>query len=185
MGKKINVLFLDHDGVICLPDQWGKRTESSIDIDSYFDKFDLKARNILNEIIEKTDCEIIISSDWRFHCSLETMGELYIKRDIIKKPYDYTSLNGLNIPEDFVWNKNFEPQQTRSLEILDYLRTNVNINNWVAVDDLDLRKFITSKKSEILEERKWGLENFVWTNKFNEGIKQCGIKDKIIKYLNR
>jgi hypothetical protein len=28
------------------------------------------------------------------------------------------------------------------------------------------------------------LTNFVWTNRDYEGIKQCGIKDKIIKYLS-
>ncbi len=71
MGEKINVLFLDHDGVICLPDQWGRRSEGSLEIDKYFDKFDKKSIKILNEIIEKTNCEIVISSDWRFHCKID------------------------------------------------------------------------------------------------------------------
>jgi hypothetical protein len=31
--------------------------------------------------------------------------------------------------------------------------------------------------------RDWGLENFVWTPRDWEGIKQSGIKQKIIKYL--
>jgi hypothetical protein len=30
----------------------------------------------------------------------------------------------------------------------------------------------------------WGLTNFVLTPKSNEGIKQSGIKEKIIKYLS-
>jgi hypothetical protein len=30
----------------------------------------------------------------------------------------------------------------------------------------------------------WGLENFVWTPRDFEGIKQSGIKDKVLKFLN-
>jgi hypothetical protein len=30
----------------------------------------------------------------------------------------------------------------------------------------------------------WGLDNFVLTEKDNEGIKQTGVKEKILKYLN-
>jgi hypothetical protein len=183
MGEKINVLFLDHDGVICLPDQWGKRNKGSLEIENYFDKFDKKAIKILNEIIEKTDCEIVVSSDWRFHCKIDKMQELYSKRGILKVPIDYTSINGLEIPDSFKWDSKFELEQTRSLEIIQYLNSNLKINNWVAVDDLDLRKFLSNKKSEIIEVREWGLEKFVWTQKYNEGIKQCSVKDKIISFL--
>jgi hypothetical protein len=182
---KIKVIFLDHDGVICLPNQWGRRTESSEDINLFFDKFDKKSVDILNEIIHKTDCEIVVSSDWRFKCKIEKMRELYKIRGIIKQPIDYTTINGLEIDNNFRWDSNLEIEQTRYLEIKNYLKLNPNIKNWVAVDDMDLRKNLTDKKSEIIETRYWGLENFVWTNRFNEGIKQCGIKDKIINYLNR
>ena len=185
MGEKINVLFLDHDGVICLPNQWGKRNKGSLEIDSFFDKFDKKAVKILNEIINVTNCEIVISSDWRFHCKIDQMQELYSKRGILKLPIDYTTINGLEIPENFNWNSKFEIEQTRSLEIIQYVNSNKNINNWVAVDDLDLRKFLSNKKSEIVETRNWGLDNFVWTPKYNEGIKQCNIKNKVIDFLTR
>jgi hypothetical protein len=185
MGEKINVLFLDHDGVICLPDQWGRRSEGSLEIDKYFDKFDKKSIKILNEIIEKTNCEIVISSDWRFHCKIDLMQELYLKRGILKLPFDYTTIDGLEIPDNFNWQSKFESEQTRSLEIIQYLNSNPRIKNWVAVDDMDLRKFLSNKKSEIIEVRDWGLENFVWTSKYNEGIKQCSIKNKIIDFLTR
>jgi hypothetical protein len=33
-------------------------------------------------------------------------------------------------------------------------------------------------------DRDWGLENFVWAPQCDEGIKQSGIKEKIIKYLS-
>lgn len=184
MDKEINVIFLDHDGVICLPDQWGKRIQGSEDINLLFDKFDLKAIKVLNKIIEKTNCEIVISSDWRLHCSLEKMQELYKVRGIIKYPIGYTT-NKIEIPNDYTILPEIELEQTRALEIQHYLKSDNRIKNWVAVDDLDLRKNITNKKSELIEKRGWGLENFVWTNKFNEGIKQCGVFDKIIYYLSR
>jgi hypothetical protein len=33
-------------------------------------------------------------------------------------------------------------------------------------------------------EHDWALDNFVLTPKGNEGIKQSGIKEKVIKFLN-
>lgn len=185
MGQKLNVLFLDHDGVICLPDQWGKRTFNSEDVNLCFDKFDPKSIKVLNKIIEYTNCEIVISSDWRFHCDLFKMQELYQIRGIKKSPIDYTTTTGIELPIDFKLMPEIELEQTRFLEIEQYLKNNPQIKNWVAVDDLDLRKNISNKKSEIIETRYWGLNNFVWTNKFNEGIKQCGVFDKIIYYLGR
>ena len=74
-------IFLDHDGVICLSNNWGGRTkkwskyrsenpESSSDkrdapVDVRFDDFDEKAVRILNQILEETGAEIVVSSDWK------------------------------------------------------------------------------------------------------------------------
>jgi hypothetical protein len=181
----MKVLFLDHDGVICLYNDWGKRIESSSDPNAYFDRFDPKAVKMLNQIIEKTDCEIVVSSDWRFNCSLESMGELYSVRGIIKKPIGYTSLEWFDAPKDFKWEKSFEIPQTRSLEIIQYLNENKDIESWVAVDDLDMRKHIVTKSRSgtDIETRHWGLENFVWTKRPNEGLKQVGVKEKILQHL--
>jgi hypothetical protein len=33
-------------------------------------------------------------------------------------------------------------------------------------------------------EHEWGLDNFVLTSRVNEGIKQVGVKDKIINFLD-
>jgi hypothetical protein len=181
----VKVLFLDHDGVICLYNDWGKRTESGSDLNLCFDRFDVKAVKVLNEIIEKTDCEIVVSSDWRMDCSLESMGELYELRGIAKKPIAYTSLEGLTVPENFPWEFHFAPAQTRTLQILQFLSENPGIDSWVAVDDLDMRKHIVTKSRSgtEIETRKWGLENFVWTKRPNEGLKQVGVKGKILGHL--
>ena len=47
------VLFLDHDGVICLATEWGSRFKNKDGFDSLFDRFNQKAINVLNEIIER------------------------------------------------------------------------------------------------------------------------------------
>ena len=51
-----------------------------------------------------------------------------------------------------------------------WLENNDKVTNWVSVDDLDMSLFLG--------------ENFVLTPKENEGIKQSGIKEKLIKILN-
>jgi hypothetical protein len=42
----------------------------------------------------------------------------------------------------------------------------------------------TGKKWGVEFEHDWALDNFVLTPRGNEGIKQSGIKEKIIKFLN-
>ena len=87
MSVVMKILFLDHDGVICLARQWGKRyTKKSKKRGDIFDPFCTKAIKVLNNIIDETNCEIVVSSDWRLHCDLEYMKNLYLKRGI-KKPY--------------------------------------------------------------------------------------------------
>jgi hypothetical protein len=89
----MKVIFLDHDGVICLSNNWGGRTkkwakyrsanpESDKEIKNApvsvrFDDFDKKAIKILNEIIEETGCEIVVSSDWKLHATLDELGDYY------------------------------------------------------------------------------------------------------------
>lgn len=183
----MKVIFLDHDGVICLANNWGSRSRKRKDgvysgrlnpedtirpVEYRFDNFDHKAVGVLNSILEKTDAEIVVSSDWKNFATVSEMGEYYESKGIIKKPIDFTS----NILEkdysEFPWCDKVEPEQTRSLEILEWLEKHPEVTHWVAVDDLDM--------SEIND---WGLKNFVLTPKSMEGIKQNGIADKIISFL--
>ena len=59
----MKILFLDFDGVICLSTEWGSRYKTK----TQFDRFNAKALKVLNEILFLTDCEIVVSYDWRFH----------------------------------------------------------------------------------------------------------------------
>ena len=166
----MKVLFLDHDGVICLAPQWGSRFKNKEGLDSVFDRFDSKAIRILNEIIDETDCEIVISSDWRFHATLAQMQELYRLRGIKKVPIDYT--------RDFSSTLE-KAAESRSWEILDWVKAHPGITHWVAVDDLDMSEHF----GEISGNYRFGFKNFVLTPRSHEGIKQCGIKEKIINFL--
>lgn len=168
-------IFLDHDGVICLPEQFGRRRKftPSDGWKSVFDGFDPKAVKVLNKILEATDAEIVISSDWRFHGDLELLQQVYRDCGVIKVPIGMTTKGPVRSPDDFPWFIVTELEQTRSLEILRYLRDHPEITKWVAVDDLDMSV-----------RNGWGLTNFVLTPRSYEGIKQVGIKDKIIKFLN-
>lgn len=174
----MKILFLDHDGVICLSTEWGSRFKNREGLDSYFDRFNDKAIAVLNEIIDETDCEIVISSDWRYHSPLEQMQELYKIRGIRKSPIAYTRLD-LD-PTLFVGTySNTEMEETRSWEILDWVNSHQEITHWVAVDDLDLSEHF----GPVSKNYAWGLKNFVRTPRSSEGIKQSGIKQKIIKFL--
>ena len=163
----MRVIMLDHDGVICLSGNWGSRFKKqqkarkklsqdvmTMPIDARFDNFDKKAIKVLNEILEKTGAEIVVSSDWKVWCSVEEMGDYYEKHGITKRPIDFTG-NVLDLTR-VTWHRNWDLEGTRSTEIQDWLM-----------------EF----------EHDWGLDNFVLTPNENEGIKQVGIKDKVLSFL--
>ena len=148
----MKIIFLDHDGVICLSSEWGgrfkKQTEAkrklsqsidSLPVNARFDNFNKKAIGVLNEILETTNAEIVVSSDWKRWATVDEMGEYYESQGIKKKPISFTKkVMDCEIPENFVWSPRFELEQGRSLEILQYLKDNPQITHWVAVDDLNM-----------------------------------------------
>ena len=189
----MKVIFLDLDGTICLSNNWGGRSKKwakyrsenpetskfmkDAPVEVRFDDFDKKAIKVLNEILEETGAEIVVSSDWRCHATLEELGEYFLSQGILKKPIGVTKMLGqCNQPENYPWSRKWDLEQSRSLEILQYLHDHPEVTQWVAVDDLNMGKNGESWKD-------WGLDNFVLTPSSSEGIKQSGIKDKILKFL--
>ena len=71
------------------------------------------------------------------------------------------------------------------MNIQHWLDKHPEVTHWVAVDDLDMSIEFLSGHFAARDESddKPGLTNFVKTPKSWEGIKQSGIKDKIIKFL--
>lgn len=193
----MKVLFLDHDGVICLSSNWGGRQrkrarmghwttpERELPLECRFDDFDVKSVKVLNEIIEVTGVEIVVSSDWKRWATVEEMGEYYETHGIIKKPIGYTKKidECTCVDRDkFSWSSKWLLEQERSFEINQYLIDHPEITHWVAVDDLNM-SIPEPHESWGEMEIDWGLKNFVLTPRSKEGIKQSGIKEKIIKFL--
>jgi hypothetical protein len=197
----MKIIFLDHDGVICLSTEWGGRfkkqkkwggrklsmSNGEVPLEYRFDNFNKKAVKVLNEILEETGAEIVVSSDWKNHATLEELGLYYEQQGIIKKPIDFTPWSHqcdwhLKESTEFPWVRQWDLEQCRSIEIKQYLVDHPEITNWVAVDDLNMGKTGLSFSMEFVHE--WGLDNFVLTPKHSEGIKQTGIKESILKYLN-
>ena len=190
----MKIIFLDNDGVICLSANWGSRfkkarkhmidnniseyafaDERKRDVLIRFDNFDKKAIKILNKILAETDAEIVVSSDWKLHANLEELGEYYESQGIIKKPIATTPNLEEFEPESaglYHWKGWYE--RKRILEINKYLEDHPEVTHWVAVDDLNM-----SPENN----QGFGLENFVLTPHSYEGIKQSGIKDKMLKFL--
>ena len=187
----MKVIFLDNDGVICLHNNWGGRQkkwskyrstnpESSPNlkdapVEIRFDDFDKKAIKILNQILEKTGAEIVVSSDWKLHATLDELGDYYGAQGIVKRPIAVTpNLDDFDrtTNELFMWKGWFEKK--RILEIQQYLEMHPEVEKWVAVDDLDMSPEANGG---------YGLEHFVLTPRSTEGIKQQGIEEKMLKHL--
>ena len=186
----MKVIFLDNDGVICLSNNWGSRftkmkqhyTEDNpfqvgteIPVEYRLDNFDTKAIKVLNDILTETGAEIVVSSDWKLHATVEELGDYYISQGIIKRPIAVTpDLIDFDSLTASLFNYKGWSRKARILEIEKYLELNPEITHWVAVDDLNMSPKFNDGH---------GLNNFVLTPRSNEGIKQSGIKKKILKYL--
>ena len=158
-------IFLDIDGVLSL--DFDEHTYSNQE--KWFPKMiarcplNKKAVKFFNKICAVVDPIIILSSDWKDHYDVGLMNEFFEWNGITHKITDYTSS---------LWGVRFmsfqELEECRAAEINLYVQER-ELTNWVAIDDLDLSPWIP--------------DNFVRTPKGNEGIKQSGIKDKILKRL--
>jgi hypothetical protein len=195
----MKVMFLDNDGVICLSNNWGSRNTKrrkaglklsvpylEIPVDIRLDNFDKKAVKILNEILEETGAEIVVSSDWRFHATLEELGEYYTSQGIIKKPFAVTGMFKDLFPRE--WSQlrfRADLELERYMEIQHWIDEHPEITKWVAVDDLNMSVSFLGDRFSSADgsEKKPGLTNFVLTPRVNEGIKQSGIKEKIVHFL--
>lgn len=164
----MKILFLDLDGVICTTSCYGRGTDNKWG--TY--RFDSKCVSTLNFIIQETGCEIILSSDWRFHYTLQEIREIFEYNGVIKGPIGFT-------PRSKTYTGN-NLENGRSDEIKMWLEHNAWKDDvkWVAVDDLNM-----SENFDVHGNVIGGVKNFVHCKRENEGIKQSGIKDKILSYL--
>lgn len=159
-------LFLDIDGVIALQEQHFSNKIHPVYNCCYYDR---KAVKVLNSIIDNVSgLKLILSSDWKLSYNITKMNIMFKENKINLPLEDFTtSLWGAKNDE---FNSLQQLEECRAAEILKYVSDH-GITNWVAVDDLDLRKWI-------------GNDHFVHTPRPKEGIKQSGVSEKIINILN-
>lgn len=200
----MKIIFLDNDGVICLSNNWGSRykkqkgfftkdnpretwlKDKSLPLKIRFDNFDRKAVKILNEILKKSGAEIVVSSDWRFHATLEELGDYYEQQGIIKRPIAVTGMFKDLFPREWSMLRfRADIELERSMEIQHWIDEHPEITHWVAVDDLNMSVGFLGEQFAARDgsDNKPGLTNFVWTPRSYEGIKQSGLKENILKFL--
>lgn len=155
----MKIIFLDIDGVIATTSCYGVARKNKWN--SY--KFDEKCVTVLNFILQETGAEIILSSDWRTHYTLQEMREIFAHNFVMKGPIGFTL-------SDNLYKIDLEGGRTQEIKM--WLKHNAWKNDikWVAIDDLDMSEGLG--------------DNFVLCKNEHEGIKRKGVKEKIIEILN-
>ncbi len=150
------ILFLDIDGVMVL-----ENNSEGIYDHSPFDKGCVK---VLNDIIDKTSCEIIISSTWKHFFSLKEMQEIFSWNGVNKVPIGFTPNYDKKLEQDE------EPDIIKCHEITQWLSKHGSNDTcrWCVTDDWDL---------------SYALKNFVRCRDNKKGLKLKGVSEKIISYL--
>lgn len=155
-------LFLDIDGVLATTRQFNtNRKKWHPAYDCY--RFDEKCVKVFNEIIEIIKPVIILSSDWKVHYDLNQMNDIFNWNDVQCTIADKTPS---------LWNVDFKKlqqlEECRASEIIKYVKK-YDVEKFMAIDDLNLSPWLET--------------NFIRT-RINEGIKQSGIKEKILNVFN-
>lgn len=153
----MKVIFLDHDGVMAT------QNDFAIPRDNEFDSCPFSRRCVyhLNRIIEATDAEIVVSSDWRNSMSIGLMRKWYTVNGVCKKPIGYT-------PNSPLYNMS-GLERGRADEIAQWVRLH-SPESWVAVDDLNMSQWLGG--------------GFVFCLKQYEGIRQLGVPEKVLSALS-
>lgn len=166
----MKIIFLDIDGVLATDKEFmTNRTKFRT---KYPEMNELKvpypwnkgAVEVFNEILDATDAEIVLSSDWKLHWNLDELKKIFEWNGVKKYPIavtnnEYVSINNL--------------EMNRAAEIGDYVREN-DVINYVVIDDLNVGKYMGLT----------GDDDKFFMTRSGEGIKKTGLKDRIIKKLN-
>jgi hypothetical protein len=166
----MSIIFLDIDGVLATNKQYmmnRKKFQDKNDIAKELRiryPFDPKCVKVFNEILDITGADIVLSSDWRVHFSLEDLDKIFKFNGVNKSPIDITTSEIASFGN---------LTMNRAFQIGEYATRN-NITNYVVIDDLNVGKYMSITNEE---------DKFFLTENF-EGIKKVGLKDKIIKKLN-
>lgn len=163
------LIFIDIDGVLATDNEFfvstknfRKKFELANELSLPY-PFNKKAVNVFNTILEKTDADIVLSSDWKLHWNLENMGRIFEFNGVLKKPVAYTGVHPVSFGN---LTKN------RANEVNKFVETLPDLHKFVVLDDLELGRYLSHP------------QNFVHCKRSNEGLKQSGLIDKVLKILN-
>ncbi len=112
----MKVIFLDIEGVLVLD-------KSNEPHEDYAHPFDKECVAILNELLDETGAEIVITSSWKKMLDLKRLTFIFNWNGVTCSPHDIT----------FDFNN-------REKEITDYVQR-MKINDFVILDDMDLTVF--------------------------------------------
>lgn len=172
-------IFLDIDGVLATSKEFWRNTQKFQEKNEWAKNLRVPypwnpgTVKIFNEILEATDAEIILSSDWKKHWTLEQLDVIFKANRVNKSPIDVTP----DKPVSMSWL-----ERNRMSDIEGYLRENKFIDpaegdkatcTWIIIDDLNIRQWLP----EDLQDR-------FFLTRSGQGIKESGLKEKIIKKLN-
>lgn len=160
----VKYILLDIDGVLATDNQFMMNSRN-FHINNEWARelgvpypFDKKCVKVFNEILQTTDAEIILSSDWRKFWSLENLDIIFKNNGIIKSPIGTTRIT-LSYRE-------------RSSELKEWVENHPEIENWIILDDINVKPAFPKD-----------MQSKIFITKDLEGIKQTGLKSKIIKQL--
>lgn len=127
ISEKLKIIFLDFDGVLdtVFYDSYLERHNQPSCDESGRPVFDPLCVAYLNRIVESTDADIVVSSDWKYFDSLTDLREMWNQRNLPGQILDVTP----NI------------RDTRGKEIAEWLQCHSDVTNYVIVDDLGADNF--------------------------------------------
>jgi uncharacterized protein (DUF1499 family) len=118
------VLFIDFDGVLNNRNHWFLVAAEEIDYENPSSHLSETLIGRLNKIVESTNCNVVISSAWRYHHSLADLKK-FLKEKGFKhseKVIDVT--------------KNISPRN-REIEVEEWLTRHSDVTKFAIVDDVE------------------------------------------------
>lgn len=152
------VIFLDIDGPLATDECFAK-TEMKFGKRLY--KWNENCVKVLNEILNETGAEIVLSSDWRKYFTMDELDQIFKWNNVDKSP--------VAITDELKHRFSSSNDEDRIYQLDRFLKNN-EIKNWVCVDDLDLNSDL--------------VKNFVRVET-ELGLSADGVKEKLILFLNQ
>lgn len=164
-------IFLDIDGVIAThkefytnKNKFYQKNPLAKELGIPF-PFNKECVNILNNILDKFQCQIVLSSDWKLHYNLEQLNQIFIFNGVNQSPIDVT--------EDFGYS-GLMLSKWRASEIKTYIDKH-NIQKWIAIDDLPVGDWF----------KDFNDEDKCFLTVDTMGLKQSNFENKLIKKLEQ